>query len=411
MRRHPLFRATSSHCAALLAFAAWALRCTSAPSTQTPDAQPVDVSRDPPEVDPGCHYDCLGPRWMCMRGTIYRSRDAPIPCGYPVPNTFDMCALGSWRCEGADSCADDTPYAACIQRVSAQWGDLEHLTLVHRALCGSGSLKAPGALCTHHDDCRPSTLPDGQRLRCDLTSRRCVPAPRPAPRGYGASCAPLVGGPTAESYPTFEARDCGHCVNVHPSMCASGVCTMWCDFDDDCPEGSVCACQPGSRPQRLGVCVPGATRQLDELHASTRCDAGADASDVSDVSDAASTDAPADATTSSDAGAADVPPPRGCASQRACAVGRCHDPGPLGVLWNGAACVALSGCRCEGDDCVTLYASVARCLEDHAACPGQLDPPRCTQPNQCGDGEVCMDLRGSLRGRCVPVVSDCVGAP
>lgn len=48
-----------------------------------------------------------------------------------------------------------------------------------------------------------------------------------------------------------------------------------------------------------------------------------------------------------------------CTAQRARGVGDCDES--LGVRWNGAGCEELRGCECEGEECDSLYASVASC--------------------------------------------------
>jgi hypothetical protein len=41
----------------------------------------------------------------------------------------------------------------------------------------------------------------------------------------------------------------------------------------------------------------------------------------------------------------------------------------VGWAWNGAECVALSGCGCTGPDCPSLYSDLATCKNKQAQCP------------------------------------------
>jgi hypothetical protein len=56
-----------------------------------------------------------------------------------------------------------------------------------------------------------------------------------------------------------------------------------------------------------------------------------------------------------------------CAPMQAVASGDCATV--LGWLWNGTACVALSGCGCTGPDCLSLYPDSDTCKNKQAQCP------------------------------------------
>jgi hypothetical protein len=62
---------------------------------------------------------------------------------------------------------------------------------------------------------------------------------------------------------------------------------------------------------------------------------------------------------------ADCPPP--CVPMDVREVGNCE---PIhGYYWDGTSCRVLSGCTCEGADCERLFGSLGECLEVNAGCP------------------------------------------
>ena len=70
-----------------------------------------------------------------------------------------------------------------------------------------------------------------------------------------------------------------------------------------------------------------------------------------------------------------------CAAQDATFIGSC-EPAPL-YAWDGAACVARTGCSCEGADCDALFADPTSCERAHAHCtPGGS----CVSDADCGGG-------------------------
>lgn len=81
-------------------------------------------------------------------------------------------------------------------------------------------------------------------------------------------------------------------------------------------------------------------------------------------------DGEADAPTSASGGVgkADDGTQAGCEAQDATArdEGLCEIG--LGVAWNGEACVALSGCGCDGEDCGALVSSLDECESAHVGC-------------------------------------------
>jgi hypothetical protein len=72
--------------------------------------------------------------------------------------------------------------------------------------------------------------------------------------------------------------------------------------------------------------------------------------------------------------------PAGCEAQDVREVGACE---PFrGAAWNGASCVVVSGCSCEGADCDNLAPSLEECVAAHA---------------HCFDDAVCSDERRAMR--------------
>lgn len=59
-----------------------------------------------------------------------------------------------------------------------------------------------------------------------------------------------------------------------------------------------------------------------------------------------------------------------CGPQDAAGEGVCA--AVVGVVWNGTACVTISGCSCAGADCGSLAATEADCIAAHAGC---AEPP------------------------------------
>jgi hypothetical protein len=67
-----------------------------------------------------------------------------------------------------------------------------------------------------------------------------------------------------------------------------------------------------------------------------------------------------------------------------------------GYYWDGEACVLLSGCSCEGDDCDRVYGSMETCEAAYRTCL-EGSPHVCRSDGDCEEGaEWCVD------GECVP---------
>lgn len=68
--------------------------------------------------------------------------------------------------------------------------------------------------------------------------------------------------------------------------------------------------------------------------------------------------------------------PPNCEAQEAAGVGDCD--AIVGVAWNGASCVTISGCSCEGADCSQLHESIEQC---------EMTQARCGQTSMCSAWE------------------------
>ena len=71
-----------------------------------------------------------------------------------------------------------------------------------------------------------------------------------------------------------------------------------------------------------------------------------------------------------------------CPPQQAIGIGFCKMA--LGVVFNGNACVTLSGCRCSGRDCHHLYDTVRECQRDNYRCVSGCIRTGCS-------GQICSD--------------------
>lgn len=156
------------------------------------------------------------------------------PKGCPKENTYDV----------------DSRYSACAKHVPS-------LNVLH---CAEGTPKVPGAACAQDADCRPAHS-SVARLTC--VSGKCVEAARlPAPASYGQTCALTDVSYVPSGLVLVEAPSCPLClISKQEGSCFAQVCSMACELDEDCPEGSVCSCHTfestvDNDGQRL-FCAPG----------------------------------------------------------------------------------------------------------------------------------------------------------
>ncbi len=347
---------------------------------------------------PGCHWDCFGGT-SCSGGTLLTLANAPRPCCRP--EDFDLlsaCVVRRSEC-AAPSCNPDTRYRTCLdstaRAVVSPIPGFDPLAdqRNRRLLCGEGAPRSPGDACHADEDCRPIAEGAGAALRCDTSTMRCALTARPAaPDLYGQHC-----GVTSGADGVAPGATCAWCViSSASSGCLAQACTMPCDYDEDCPEGSMCLCasRPWGGRSQLGVCMRTSTRAYSASLAWLRCGAS-----------------------TSDAGVVDAGAPR-CAAQRACATSGCADPAVLGIVWDGHACVALQGCRCEGADCLRIHHTSQACRAAHSSCGAVSEPTDAgvgCPATPCPAGLQCLSVGESMGfigppNECLAVAAMCAGS-
>jgi hypothetical protein len=219
------------------------------------DAMPIDAV-----CDPECAWPCAGGS-LCADGTAWLNAADPVDCCYddqPWPGPGPLCAVTPLACTGGACATPDPRYAACLDRLGrADAKDAEELL---RLYCPQGAARSAGDSCLSDTDCRPAA--EGViALRCDGVT--CVEATRPAaPADYGASCGldpgALVWLDNGEL--ATDGFDCAVCqVARFGGACLQQGCTLLCNFDEDCPEGSICLC--GATPSTaVGYCAAATDR-------------------------------------------------------------------------------------------------------------------------------------------------------
>lgn len=76
-----------------------------------------------------------------------------------------------------------------------------------------------------------------------------------------------------------------------------------------------------------------------------------------------------------------------CSAMDAMAIGPCG--AVLGVLWNGTACVSISGCSCGGTDCADLFRTEAACRARYAGCLASGGTFECGDRRCASGAEYC----------------------
>lgn len=96
-----------------------------------------------------------------------------------------------------------------------------------------------------------------------------------------------------------------------------------------------------------------------------------------------------------------------CEAQEAAGVGACD--ALIGVFFDGVACRYLSGCRCEGRDCKSAYATLELCQMAHKGCKAgpRADGAPCSRGADCDSGVCEGEGCGVDEARCVPKVRAC----
>jgi hypothetical protein len=99
-----------------------------------------------------------------------------------------------------------------------------------------------------------------------------------------------------------------------------------------------------------------------------------------------------------------------CALMDAQGVGPCD--AFFGYAWDGAACIGISGCSCEGADCDALSDSFESCEKEHADCAGALcgsrGLPPCPSDAYCDFPPEAMCGAADQPGVCLPRPEACI---
>ncbi len=215
----------------------------------------VDAPRSAPDVhkpdscQPGCHWDCFGGGAVCQDGKLYRLGRGAAPCCRfedPWPFPGPVCSSGTlYAC--LTKCAPvDSRYAHCFAPTPA--ADMpDSMAHLFKLSCAETQYAIPGTACQTDDQCRPMAMDVSSRLACDLASHQCNIISRPdRPPDFGASCGLTKADVPFGSETDFvtAGKNCAvcHVAKYLYTECPRQGCTMPCQYDEDCPEGTVCVC-------------------------------------------------------------------------------------------------------------------------------------------------------------------------
>ncbi|MEZ4408406.1 MAG: hypothetical protein R3A52_18320 [Polyangiales bacterium] len=318
------------------------------------------------------------------------SSDVPIHMGRPCTNSSQcgpgLECLGSegcavpWTCQPqlGRPCTDDlAPYCGCDGVTIAGSSTCPPGPFLHRGPCdmppppvdgGPGGCLLPNdAVCPFNQECRVGECTvcfcaSNGELRCTGACVDAGPPPRTCrassdcPAGYLCAGAEGCDVPwTCRSY-----ADVGGCTaDVSPFCGCDGRTFMGSSTCPGQPFAHRGAC--GIVPPDAGVryCMIGSVRCQEgvpcRVDACTTCTCSGDT-----VGCAVEPGCGAD-------GGVDAGGPRVCPPQDARGVGACT--AFFGYAWNGADCVGIGGCSCEGTDCRSLYRDPMDCYRAHFECP------------------------------------------
>lgn len=69
------------------------------------------------------------------------------------------------------------------------------------------------------------------------------------------------------------------------------------------------------------------------------------------------------------------------------------DPGLIGIKWNGNECVELIGCKCDGAECEKLFDTVEACKGEHLNCVGTADKCAPMMAEPVGDCALALGVK------------------
>jgi hypothetical protein len=234
---------------------------------------------------------------ICEDGGVYAMAFSPYPCckmGDPWPLSGPECTSGSppiYSCPSKKCGVPDPRYQTCLGWLNKgqlyplrDVAEVEHLLKLY---CFSNPI-VPGHPCRGEDGCRPAAAEVSGRLICDVVNHLCVQEPRePASVEYGTSCgvaASDLSDKTSTRDQVVAGKTCSYCHVLWDDygQCVRQGCTQQCQYDEDCPAGSICLCALSDTDVLMQFCAgaTGRTAPLERAHSLPCCscaDAGASA--------------------------------------------------------------------------------------------------------------------------------------
>jgi len=219
------------------------------------------------ECLPGCHWDCFpGGGTVCKAGIVYQyGGGGSVPCcnfADPWPYPGPECTSGSSYTCLTSTCHDVTklPYYQCLARTHGYVEDIGSVSTIPHLLklyCDADPLRHKGDPCTTDADCRPAVAGP---LKCNPAAGECAPAtPAPMPPDFGDSCGldvtDLYQKPGTDWLTVGKTCKLCHVVYDFAGQCLKQGCSIACQYDEDCPPGTVCVCVSSSKGTIQQVCA------------------------------------------------------------------------------------------------------------------------------------------------------------
>ncbi len=290
--------------AVAIAMCILAAGCEDPQPTKHSDA--ATSNSDATGCDPGCHWDCFFHHAICSQGKVYFTERGAVPCcknSDPWPGPGPGCSDGRIYHVCKSGCVKyldlDKRYRHCLRPETSFYRIPSTGYHFLDLLCQETTFKKVGAPCKSGDDCRPAAA-SLTRLTCDNSTHACVLTKRkPAPAIFGSSC----GLDSSDVKPGMNfdfagpGKTCALCHHVwdETAKCMRQACTLSCNYDEDCPDGSVCLCVGTNKADMAQICAPATERNTVEgrsawLKCPGNVGSDAGASDSSPSSDATTSD-------------------------------------------------------------------------------------------------------------------------
>ncbi len=228
------------------------------------DSWPLEGGPGGDACDPGCHWDCFTSALRCVNGKVYSfAGGAPYPCcksSDPWPGGGPACSVGVVHtCKQGCVKQVDQRYRSCLDPPSNYAHRPFEGAHIVKLACQETTFKGAGDACTQHTDCRPAAGAD--RLECDPKGG-CVAVKRPAaPGGFGSYCGitPKASKGWDSVVMSVGGSPC-HVAWDSAKACWRQGWTMTCQYDEDCPLGTVCLCSSLSSYSVVQVCAAATDR-------------------------------------------------------------------------------------------------------------------------------------------------------